>query len=197
MNYSLNFTEVANLNLSKNSEMLLGLVSDTHLLRGSGLPPEIDSIFRGVDLILHAGDIYEPSVLDRLEQIAPVLDVIGDEDFFAQPDSRIREEYFLHVGGLTLWLVHQLPLDCLRLLAVGSESEMLKQVGHRCEIVPDIIVFGDTHRHLVKSIGDILFVNPGSPTLPDHMPGAGTVALLSIGAGRSEVRFIQLTSGAR
>ena len=74
---------------------------------------------------------------------------------------------------------------------------MLEQDSHRCEIAPDIIVFGDTHRHLVKSIGDILFVNPGSPTLPDHMPGAGTVALLSIGAGRSRARLVQLTSGAR
>lgn len=188
---------MANANLSKNSEMLLGLISDTHLLRGSGLPPEIDSIFRGVDLILHAGDIYEPSVLDRLEQIAPVLAVRGDEDFFTQPDSRIREEYFLHVGGLTLWLVHQLPLDCIRLLAVGSEAEMLEQVSRRCQTVPDIIVFGDTHRHLVKGIGDTLFINPGSPTLPDHMPGAGTVALLSIATGRSRVSLVELTSGAR
>jgi putative phosphoesterase len=183
-------------NLSKNSEMLLGLISDTHLLRGSGLPPEIDSIFRGVDLILHAGDIYEPSVLDRLEQIAPVLAVSGDEDFFTQPDSRVKEEHFFDVGGLTLWLVHQLPLDCIRLLAVGSEPEMLEQVSRRCKTVPDIIVFGDTHRPLVKSIGDILFVNPGSPTLPEHMPGAGTVALFSVDAGRSEVRLVQLTSGA-
>ncbi len=183
-------------NLSKNSEMLLGLISDTHLLNGSGLPPEIDSIFRGVDLILHAGDIYGTSVLDRLEQIAPVLGVIGDEDFFTQPDSRLKEEHLFDVGGLTLWLVHQLPLDCLRLLAVGSESEMLEQVSRRCQTVPDIIVFGDTHRHLVKSIGDILFINPGSPTMPNHMPGAGTVALLSIGTGQSEVHLVGLTSGA-
>ena len=187
---------MANANLSKNSEMLLGLISDTHLLRGSGLPPEIDSIFRGVDLILHAGDIYEPSVLDRLEQIAPVLGVIGDEDFFTQPDSRVKEEHLFDVGGLTVWLVHQLPLDCLRLLPGGSEAEVLEQVSHRCQSVPDIIVFGDTHRHLVKSIGDTLFINPGSPTLPDHMPGAGTVALLSISAGRSRVHPVQLTSGA-
>ena len=188
---------MANPNLSKNSEVLVGIISDTHLLNGSGLPPEIDSSFKGVDLILHAGDIFGTSVLDRLEQLAPVLAVRGDEDFFIQRDSRVKEEHFFDVSGLTLWLVHQLPLACLRLLAAGSESEMLEQVSHRCEIAPDIIVFGDTHRHLVKSIGDILFVNPGSPTLPDHMPGAGTVALLSIGAGRSRARLVQLTSGAR
>ncbi|MFC1970174.1 metallophosphoesterase family protein [Chloroflexota bacterium] len=185
-------TEMEYANLSKNSEILLGLISDTHLLSGNTVPPEIDKIFRGVDLILHAGDMYGTSVLDRLEQIAPVLAVRGDEDFFTQPDSRVKEEHFFDVGGLTLWLVHQLPLDCIRLLAVGSESEMLEQVSRRCQMVPDIIVFGDTHRHLVKSIGDILFINPGSPTLPDHMPGAGTVALLSVAAGRSEVRLVGL-----
>jgi putative phosphoesterase len=192
----LDFTKVANPNLSTNSEVLVGLVSDTHLLSGSNLPSELDRILGGVDFILHAGDIYGLSVLDRLEQIAPVLAVKGDEDFFTEPDSRVKEEHLFDVGGLTLWLVHQLPLDCLRLLLAGSEAEILKQVSRRCQIVPDIIVFGDTHRHLVKRIGDTLFINPGSPTLPDHMPGAGTVALLSIAAGRREVLLVKLTSGA-
>ena len=187
---------MTNPNLSKNSEVLLGLISDTHLLNGSGLPSEIDIIFKGVHLILHAGDVFVTSVLDRLEQLAPVLAVRGDEDFFTQPDSRVKEEHLFDVGGLTVWLVHQLPLDCLRLLPGGSEAEVLEQVSHRCQTVPDIIVFGDTHRHLVKSIGNTLFINPGSPTLPDHMPGAGTVALLSISAGRSRVRLVGLTSRA-
>lgn len=192
----MDFTAVGNPNRSNKSEVLVGLVSDTHLLSGSELPAEIDSILAGVDLILHAGDIYGTSVLDRLEHIAPVLAVRGDEDFFTQSDSRIREEYFLDIGGSALWLVHELRSAFLRLLPLGLEAEILEQVSHQCETVPDIIVFGDTHRHLVKSIGDILIVNPGSPTLPDHMPGAGTVALLSIVAGKSRVRIVQLTSGA-
>ena len=64
----MDFTAVGNPNRSNKSEVLVGLVSDTHLLSGSELPAEIDSILAGVDLILHAGDIYGTSVLDRLSR---------------------------------------------------------------------------------------------------------------------------------
>ncbi len=54
--------------------MLIGLISDTHIPWAvKELPPEVGEAFRGVDLILHAGDIYSHAVLDELERIAPVL----------------------------------------------------------------------------------------------------------------------------
>jgi len=47
--------------------MRIGLLSDTHIPEArSGLPPEVKKAFEGVDLILHAGDIYSLSVLDEL-----------------------------------------------------------------------------------------------------------------------------------
>ncbi len=50
--------------------MIIGLLSDTHIPEAEKeLPPELMEAFRGVDLILHAGDIYIPSVLDNLEYI--------------------------------------------------------------------------------------------------------------------------------
>ena len=56
--------------------MKIGLVSDTHLPNiGHALPDQLLSAFDGVDLILHAGDVYSPECLDWLERIAPILAV--------------------------------------------------------------------------------------------------------------------------
>ena len=64
--------------------MLVGLLSDTHIMSPSEtLPPQIYSAFNGVDLILHAGDIWIPSVLDELASIAPVKSAWGDGDMEA------------------------------------------------------------------------------------------------------------------
>ena len=61
--------------------MRIGLISDTHIPHDAkAIPPQVKEVFRGVDLILHAGDIYLSSVLDELEEIAPVLAARGDDD---------------------------------------------------------------------------------------------------------------------
>src|SRR5687768_11958359 len=58
-----------------------GLISDTHMPeRCPVLPTALNDVFRGVDLILHAGDLGELSVLDRLGAIAPVVAVHGNDD---------------------------------------------------------------------------------------------------------------------
>jgi len=178
--------------VSGKSEMVIGLISDTHLLSGSTLPTQIDTIFRDVDLILHAGDIYNSSVLDRLEQIAPALATEGDEDLFQEIDDRVQHEHILLFGGLNLWLIHKIPLHFLQLLASGADAELLDSIGRVCATTPDVIVFGDTHRALVQNVKGILFVNPGSPTVPNHLSGPGTVALLTISSGRTETRIVQL-----
>ena len=61
--------------------MRIGLISDTHIPDAAkALPPQVKEAFRDVDLIMHAGDLYEVSVLDELESIAPVLAALGDDD---------------------------------------------------------------------------------------------------------------------
>ena len=62
--------------------MRIGLISDTHIpLVAQELPPQVMDVFRGVDLILHAGDIYAPSVIEELERIAPIFIAEGDDDY--------------------------------------------------------------------------------------------------------------------
>ncbi|WP_447979479.1 metallophosphoesterase family protein [Candidatus Nitrospira bockiana] len=121
--------------------MLVGVISDTHGL----LRPEALSALRGSDLILHAGDIGAPEVLDTLGELAPVLAVRGNNDrgpwARALPASRI-----LPLEGLHLCLIHDLadlPQD-------------------RLDDAVRVIVSGHSHRPAVREREGRLYVNPGS-----------------------------------
>ena len=61
-----------------------------------------------------------------------------------------------------------------------------------CPGTPDIVVFGDTHRANVQRLQGVLFINPGSPTLPSYESRLGTVALLTIASGEAAAHLVQL-----
>jgi putative phosphoesterase len=167
--------------------MLIGVISDSHVrvpgtrvglstLTAERLPPQVLAAFIGVDLILHAGDIYTVPVLDQLEMVAPVLACEGDDDpFEIVNDPRVKHEQFLKIDGKTLWLSHYGPLD---------EQPMKK--------MPDIIIYGHTHRSALERRNGTLFLNPGSCNFPKYEHTLGTVALLSIKNGAVEAHVIQL-----
>ena len=72
----------------------LGIITDTHVpQRIKALPPRVFEVFRGVDRILHAGDINSRRVLDQLAEIAPVDAVAGNADLFRHglPLTRVIE----------------------------------------------------------------------------------------------------------
>ncbi len=184
--------------------MLIGLLSDTHIaFPNATLPPQIKSAFSGVDLILHAGDIWIPSVLDELESIAPVKAAWGDDDLEADlgGDSRMMAGHSLAVDGITLWLTHFKPPYAL----INPREELYSTRPSPADAAdpPDVVVFGHTHfpaiEHYNKSVifikehdKDVLLVNPGSATLPSYLPQLGTVALLTINSGELEARIVQL-----
>ncbi len=115
----------------------IGLLSDTHIPETiETMPVEIAKVFRNVDLILHAGDIYVPSVLNHLELIAPVLAAMGDDDHGEiSNDKRVKAKHVLKLEGKTLWLIHELPLRLTPFSALLRTND-----------APDIIVFGHDHR---------------------------------------------------
>ena len=81
--------------------MRIGVISDTHTPGAAKEPPsEIVQAFEGVDLILHAGDIYIASCLDWLERIAPVMAVeLGSQAHF-NGDPRVAEKRVFELEGI-------------------------------------------------------------------------------------------------
>lgn len=170
--------------------MRIGLISDTHIpWEQKELPPQVMETFQGVDLILHAGDIYAQSVLDDLERIAPVLAALGDDDY-PRLDPRLQEKHILELEGLTLWLIHERPYTLLSPLwqqnRMSPEEDKL--------VKPDIIVFGHEHRTVVECSDSVLYVSSGSPTFLNYQRGLGTVGILELNSGKADVRIIQLQS---
>jgi putative phosphoesterase len=157
--------------------MLIGLLSDTHIPDAVlTLPSQLKKVFSSVELILHAGDIFVPSVLDELESIAPVLAAEGDSDYLeTRQDRRVRKKHILNIEGLAIWLFH-------------DEQEMLFKENQ----LPDIIVYGHTHAPYIKTRNGSLLVCPGSPTYPDYKICPGTVGILEICSGKAEATIIQL-----
>ena len=158
--------------------MRIGLISDTHIPdHAEELPEQLKEVFRGVDLILHAGDIYDTSVLDELECLAPVLAAEGDDDpFSTRNDRRVKGKHILSIEGVTIWLIHDRP---------WSWSPDPKEA-------PDVIVFGHTHSSTLQEKGDVLLVNPGSATFPHYKSEPGTVALLTVSSGKAEANIVYL-----
>ncbi|MBI4303036.1 MAG: metallophosphoesterase family protein [Chloroflexi bacterium] len=189
--------------------MRIGLVSDTHVpVAARALPAELMKALEGVDLIMHGGDIYNLSVLDDLQKVAPVLAARGDDDYVdCLKDQRVKEKHILKLGGQTIWLVHERPyyLNFQRWDSAepaGSEERPESLNFQRSESVipfipskdekPDIVFFGHEHRVVVEQVYDILFVSPGSPTFLHYQRGLGTAAIVDLDSGKPDVRILQL-----
>ena len=173
--------------------MLIGLLSDTHIASpNQKLPPQIKEAFRGVDLILHAGDIWIPSVLDELETIAPVVAAWGDDDVTLDfnDDRRMLKGHALSFDGVNLWLMHVRPHYALMYPKNGSS--LSRFIVEDDEETPDVVVFGHTHHETIERYKDVLLVNPGSATFPNYVPKPGTVGLLTIRSGAAEARIVPL-----
>ena len=123
--------------------MTLGLIADTH----DYFDPRIGELFSGVDHILHAGDICSWPVLNRLEQIAPVTAVLGNNDHGLD----LRETEIAELGGKRFLLHHILVPAAL------TPTVQRRVASAR----PEVIVFGHSHRRFHEKLDGILFVNPG------------------------------------
>jgi uncharacterized protein len=176
--------------------MRIGLISDTHIPEAcEHLPPRVFEVFRGVDAIMHAGDVYVNRVLDELQNIAPVIAALGNGDegldghkHKLEPDERVREAHLVEVDGVRIGLVHALPTP-----DETSEEVFQRAMTRHFGGAVDIVVQGHSHVEGVVRYGSTLVVNPGSATLPHNLVDIpGTVAILEIGAGGISAEIIQL-----
>lgn len=150
--------------------MELGVIADTHGI----LRPEAVQALRGVEMILHAGDVGRLEVLEGLRTVAPVQVVRGNMDFaewaYALPATRV-----VSIGDHKLYLLHdRLQLD-LDPQAAGYSA----------------VIYGHTHRAEIKQQGKVLYLNPG-PAGPRRSQQALSVARLRLVGDRLEAEIIAL-----
>jgi hypothetical protein len=182
--------------------MRIGVISDTHTPGAAKEPPqEVLRAFEGVDLILHAGDIYIASCLDWLEQIAPVTAVeLGSQAHFSG-DPRVAEKRVFDLEGYTIGMVHDLIIPGMGgEVMAGSiprefppDKNLSEAVKHVFGSEVDIIVFGHTHYAVVEKHQGILLVNPGSPSLPRQIRRLGQVAILELLPEGPEAKIVELS----
>ena len=150
--------------------MKIGLIADSHIPEAMPeLPSQVRTVFAGVDLIVHAGDLHCIAVLDWLEAIAPVVACRGNGDegsggrAVVPEDPRLHETVVTQCAGYTLGLVHDV-LDPSEYPHWPIERTMERAFGRRT----DIIVCGHTHVERAQRYADVLVINPGSPTYPHN-----------------------------
>jgi putative phosphoesterase len=149
--------------------MKVGVISDTHvptIIRV--LPPILFDIFKGVDLILHAGDLVELSVLDELRAIAPVEAVAGNMDG-SEVHLKLPGKKVISIGGYSVGLTHgKYKIDIQRTMIRKEFDDV------------DLIVYGHSHTPFWGKYDCVYFLNPGSPTDKRYAP-FNSVAVLEVG----------------
>lgn len=145
----------------------VGLISDTHGL----LRPEAVRALEGSELIIHAGDVGKPEVLDGLRRIAPVVAVRGNVDTGDWAEALPLTAVAAH-GIYVLHDVHQLEVDAA---AEGFRA----------------VVSGHSHKAARAERGGVLYLNPGAAG-PRRFRLPVTVARLDTGKCPWAVEFIEL-----
>ena len=149
--------------------MLVAIISDTHLPRGTRrLPDECVERIRAADLLIHAGDISTPEVLGELAELGPpVTAVYGNVDT-AELQSTLPESLMVKAEGAKIAVLHD----------AGPFTRRLERMRARFPDA-DAVVFGHSHIPLHEERNGFQIFNPGSPTdrrrQPRHTMGVARV----------------------
>jgi putative phosphoesterase len=157
----------------------IGVIADTH----GRFDPAVVEHFAGVNAILHAGDIEDPSVIRELEAVAPVIAVSGNVEEFegsGYPRQRVIRRH-----GIVIVLRHVL-------FEQGRLADDARQWLDREQ--PDVCVFGHSHRPTVDWYGDTILFNPGSAG-PRRFALPRGIGLLMVRNGRVIPKLIRLEDG--
>jgi uncharacterized protein len=153
---------------------IVGLISDTHgLLRNEAI-----EALRGSDLIIHAGDVGAPEILDRLREIAPVVAVRGNVDTESWADV-LPLTAVAEAGSVLIYVLHDLNQLDLDPAAAGFQ----------------IVISGHSHKPAQEERRGVLYINPGSAG-PRRFNLPITVARIDLSAAEPskwKVEFVDLT----
>ena len=158
--------------------MLIGVISDTHIpYRATNIPKKVFEEFKDVDLILHAGDIEELSVLDELKKIAPVKAVNGNCDYH----PALNDYEVMKIENVKIGLTHGTVYP-------KGDTQQLYYLAK--ELGVDVLISGHTHKSLIKQVNDVLLLNPGSPTQPRSTEAS--IMLIKIENSNLEAKIIKI-----
>jgi uncharacterized protein len=158
------------MHVARQAAVRVGLISDTHGL----LRPEAVAALRGSDVIVHAGDIGDGSLLEQLSAIAPVCAVRGNNDVGATGCSLPRTRR-IDAGGKCIFVIHDLAELAIEPAAAGI----------------DAVVSGHSHKPKIELRDGVLYVNPGSAG-PRRFRLPISVGRLTIAADRIEAELLRL-----
>jgi putative phosphoesterase len=162
--------------VTRSRPFVAGVISDTHGL----LRPEAVEALRGVDHILHAGDVGDAAVLEALRGLAPVTAVRGNNDRGPWAEA-LPLTATVALGTALVYMVHDLADLDLALARAGMRA----------------LVTGHSHRPLVGERDGVLHLNPGSAG-PRRFSLPITVARLEVNAaGAVSARIVPLAVPAR
>jgi putative phosphoesterase len=150
--------------------MLVGVISDTHgLLRPGAL-----AALAGVEHIVHAGDVGDPAILDRLREVAPLTAIRGnvDENGIC---GRLPATEMVELGGCYLYVVHALEDLDIDPVAAGVS----------------VVIYGHSHKPSMQERRGVLYLNPGSAG-PRRFSLPVSVALLRLEDLQASAEVVEL-----
>jgi putative phosphoesterase len=152
------------------TEKLVGVISDTHGL----VRPEAIQALEGVDLILHAGDIGNPTVLETLKALAPVVAVRGNNDKGEWAESLPNWEV-VEIDAVSIYMLHDIKE--MDISPTAAEFQ--------------VIISGHSHIPKVEERRGVLYLNPGSAG-PRRFKLPVSLVRLSITGPNVAARLIEL-----
>jgi len=187
--YSSIISSRPNFDLAGAQQLTVGLIADTHMPGTiKRLWPQVYAAFSSVDCILHAGDLHVPDVIDELDRLAPTFVCRGNGDIGIEHEQ-LRDSWVGALAGVQVGLIHKFPTPR------RADGDLLRRKlnGHFPGAAPRILIYGHTHLAEIHEVDGCIFINPGSPTLPNNQSTRhGTVGILSISSAHISVEVFQI-----
>ncbi|MCP5094983.1 MAG: metallophosphoesterase family protein [Chloroflexi bacterium] len=177
----------------------LGIISDTHMpQRWLEIPTAVSTIFKNIDLLLHAGDVGELWVLDKLSHIAPVIAVHGNDETKEATDN-LPEQQIITIAGqrILLWHGHYRDrIDEMTARKNGDFRVSLNRIAQRGQrSTTSLVIFGHWHIPLVYEHEGVTIINPGaiaSGGMTVRQSVQSVALLFLLGNGRFHLTHVDL-----